>query len=43
MQDVIEACKMIDEVVECVKTCRRSIDIVMVSWYEEILHLADNV
>ena len=29
--------KKIDEVGECVKTCRRNIGTVMTSWYEEIL------
>lgn len=42
-QDIIEAYRMVDGVIQNVKTIRATIDTRFRSWYDQILKLADEI
>ena len=42
-QDIFEAYRMVDEVIESVKTTRKNIDTTFSLWYDEILQLTTNI
>ena len=42
-QKIYEAYRMVDEVIESVKTTRFTIDTTFSLWYDEILQLAENI
>lgn len=42
-QDILDALKMIDSVIESIEITRRNIDEIFSKWYEDILKLADMV
>ena len=42
-QDIYEAYRMIDQVIDSVKTTRFTIDTTFSLWYDEILQLAENI
>ena len=42
-QDIYEAYKLVDKVIDCVKTTRSTIDNTFSLWYDEILQLAENI